>query len=210
MELGMWSNLPRHAKAIPFFLVLVPLPGSLEPLLIYITYSPESCKTTTSGIAMPIYSSDSDEQPETPIRLFDHQKSIHALLGGGKGNVHFSSHACWYCLIIYLRTWDKFGGATHRALFSFLFQETHQSLKLCFQEKKCALEYGTLEKIFVNEIFWVICSCWHIVMEEQVRISCNPNRVYDHLVSLRSFGVPFCYSSVLQHALPDACHFHLV
>ncbi|WJZ80402.1 hypothetical protein VitviT2T_000325 [Vitis vinifera] len=33
---------------------------------------------------MPIYSSDSDEQPETPIRLFDHQKSIHALLGGGK------------------------------------------------------------------------------------------------------------------------------
>ncbi|KAJ9708259.1 hypothetical protein PVL29_000359 [Vitis rotundifolia] len=33
---------------------------------------------------MPIYSSDSDEQPESPIRLFDRQKSLHTLLGGGK------------------------------------------------------------------------------------------------------------------------------
>lgn len=35
---------------------------------------------------MPIYSSDSDDQPATTSRLFGRERPLHQILGGGKGN----------------------------------------------------------------------------------------------------------------------------
>lgn len=34
---------------------------------------------------MPIYASDSDDQPATTRRLFSRERPMHAILGGGKG-----------------------------------------------------------------------------------------------------------------------------
>lgn len=34
---------------------------------------------------MPIYASDSDDQPATTTRLFSRERPMHAILGGGKG-----------------------------------------------------------------------------------------------------------------------------
>ncbi|KAK4487444.1 hypothetical protein RD792_005921 [Penstemon davidsonii] len=39
---------------------------------------------------MPIYSSDSDDVPASSKRLFGREKSVHALLGGGKGFIDWN------------------------------------------------------------------------------------------------------------------------
>lgn len=36
---------------------------------------------------MPIYASDSDDQPASTTRLFSRERPMHAILGGGKGKL---------------------------------------------------------------------------------------------------------------------------